>query len=200
MGSSSTTSIGFTCVIVLATVAVYMWFTFAASERRIAIRREMNDSDDGSQHHRPIDSLLNFETVKYFGNEEAEAKRFDVSMARYETAAVKTYYSLGVLNTGQAVIFTIGTTIVMWLAARGVMAGTHTVGDFVLINAMMIQLYLPLNFLGMVYREIKQGLVDLETMFALIGEEPEIKDKPGAKPLWSSPMARSGSRTSAFPA
>ncbi len=93
-------------------------------------------------------------------------------MARYETAAVKTYHSLGVLNYGQAVIFTIGMTLVMWLAARGVMAGTHTVGDFVLINAMMIQLYLPLNFLGMVYREIKQGLVDLETMFALLGEEP----------------------------
>jgi ATP-binding cassette, subfamily B, heavy metal transporter len=169
-------------VIVLTTVAVYMWFTFAASERRIAIRREMNDSDTEA-NTKAVDSLLNFETVKYFGNEAAEAKRYDASMARYETAAVKTYYSLGVLNTGQAVIFTIGTTIVMWLAARGVMAGRHTVGDFVLINAMMIQLYLPLNFLGMVYREIKQGLVDLETMFSLLGEVPEVKDKPDAKPL-----------------
>ena len=142
----------------------------------------MNESDTDA-NTKAIDSLLNFETVKYFGNEEAEARRFDVSMARYETAAVKTYYSLGVLNTGQAAIFTAGMTLVMWLAARGVMAGTHTVGDFVLINAMMIQLYQPLNFMGMVYREIKQGLVDLETMFALLGETPEVQDKPGAKPL-----------------
>jgi ATP-binding cassette subfamily B protein len=104
-------------------------------------------------------------------------------MARYERAAVKTYYSLGVLNSGQSLIFTAGMTLVMWLAARGVLAGTHTVGDFVMINAMMIQLYLPLNFMGMIYREIKQGLVDLETMFALLEEAPEIKDKPGAKPL-----------------
>jgi ATP-binding cassette subfamily B protein len=168
--------------VVLATVALYMWFTFAASERRIAIRREMNESDTDA-NTKAIDSLLNFETVKYFGNEEVEAGRFDASMARYERAAVKTYYSLGILNSGQALIFTAGMTIVMWLAARGVLAGTHTVGDFVMINAMMIQLYLPLNFMGMIYREIKQGLVDLETMFALLGEGPEIEDKPGAKPL-----------------
>jgi ATP-binding cassette subfamily B protein len=169
-------------LIVLATVALYMWFTFAASERRIAIRREMNESDTDA-NTKAIDSLLNFETVKYFGSEEVEARRFDVSMARYERAAVKTYYSLGILNSGQALIFTAGMTLVMWLAARGVLAGTHTVGDFVMINAMMIQLYLPLNFMGMIYREIKQGLVDLETMFALLEEAPEIKDKPGAKPL-----------------
>jgi ATP-binding cassette subfamily B protein len=168
--------------IVLATVALYMWFTFAASERRIAIRREMNESDTDA-NTKAIDSLLNFETVKYFGSEEVEARRFDASMARYERAAVKTYYSLGVLNAGQSLIFTAGMTLVMWLAARGVLAGTHTVGDFVMINAMMIQLYLPLNFMGMIYREIKQGLVDLETMFALLEEAPEIKDKPGAKPL-----------------
>ena len=169
-------------LILFATIAFYMWFTFAASERRIAIRREMNESDTDA-NTKAIDSLLNFETVKYFGNEEAEARRYDASMARYEKAAVKTYYSLGVLNSGQAAIFTVGMTLVMWLAARGVMAGTHTVGDFVLINAVMIQLYQPLNFMGMVYREIKQGLVDLETMFALLAEKPEVEDKPGAKPL-----------------
>ncbi len=168
--------------ILIATVVLYMWFTFAASERRIAIRREMNESDTEA-NTKAIDSLLNYETVKYFGNEEAEARRYDASMARYEKAAVKTYYSLGVLNSGQAAIFTAGMTLVMWLAARGVMAGTHTVGDFVLINAVMIQLYQPLNFMGMVYREIKQGLVDLETMFALLGEKAEVQDKAGAKPL-----------------
>ena len=168
--------------ILFATVVVYMWYTFAASERRIQIRREMNESDTEA-NTKAIDSLLNFETVKYFGNEDAEARRYDASMERYEKAAVKTYYSLGVLNSGQAAIYTVGMTLVMWLAARGVMAGTHTVGDFVMINAVMIQLAVPLNFLGMVYREIKQGLVDLETMFALLAEKPEIEDRPGARPL-----------------
>jgi ATP-binding cassette subfamily B protein len=169
-------------VILLGTIAAYMWFTFWASEKRIAIRREMNESDNDAST-KALDSLLNFETVKYFGNEEAEARRFDSSMARYETAAIRTYTSLGTLNFGQALIFTAGMTLVMWLAARDVMAGTHTVGDFVMINAMMIQLYMPLNFLGMVYRDIKQGLVDLETMFTLLGETPEIPDKPNARPL-----------------
>ena len=169
-------------LILFATVAVYMWYTFVASERRIAIRREMNESDTEA-NTKAIDSLLNFETVKYFGNEDAEARRYDASMARYEKAAVKTYYSLGMLNAGQAAIYTVGMTLVMWLAATGVMAGTHTVGDFVLINALMIQLSMPLNFLGMVYREIKQGLVDLETMFALLAEKPEVEDRPGAKSL-----------------
>jgi ATP-binding cassette subfamily B protein len=169
-------------VIVIATVTVYMWFTFAASERRIAIRREMNDSDTDA-NTKAIDSLLNFETVKYFGNEEAEARRFDTSMARYERAAIKTFRSLGTLNSGQALIFTVGMTACMLLAARGVVAGRHTIGEFVMINALMIQLYMPLNFMGMVYREIKQGLVDLEAMFALLTENPEVKDKPGAEPL-----------------
>ncbi len=168
--------------IMLATVALYMWFTFAASERRIAIRREMNDSDTEA-NTKAIDSLLNFETVKYFGNEELEARRFDTSMARYEQAAIKTFRSLGVLNTGQALIFTIGMTACMLLAARGIINGGHTIGEFVMINALLIQLYMPLNFMGMVYREIKQGLVDLESMFALLEERPEIKDKPGAKAL-----------------
>jgi len=169
-------------LIVLATVALYMWFTFAASEWRISIRREMNDSDTEA-NTKAIDSLLNFETVKYFGNEGLEQRRFDASMARYERAAIKTYYSLGVLNSGQAAIFTAGMTAAMWLAALGVIGGTHTVGDFVMINALMIQLYMPLNFMGTVYREIKQGLVDIETMFDVLGVEPEIVDKPGAKPL-----------------
>lgn len=168
--------------IMYATVAVYMWFTFAASERRIAIRREMNDSDTEA-NTKAVDSLLNFETVKYFGNEELEARRFDVSMARYEQAAIKTFRSLGVLNTGQTLIFTIGMTACMLLAARGIVAGTHSIGEFVMVNALLIQLYMPLNFLGMVYRDIKQGLVDLEAMFTLLGERPEIKDRPGAKPL-----------------
>ncbi len=169
-------------LIVLVTVTLYMWFTFAASERRIAIRREMNDSDTDA-NTKAIDSLLNFETVKYFGNEELEARRFDVSMARYEKAAIKTFRSLGVLNSGQSVIFTAGMTACMVLAARGVIAGTNTIGEFVMVNALMIQLYMPLNFMGMVYREIKQGLVDLEAMFALLTEHPEVKDKPGARPL-----------------
>ncbi len=168
--------------IIYLTVAAYMWFTFKASEWRIGIRREMNESDNDA-NTKAIDSLLNFETVKYFGNEAMESRRFDSAMARYEQAAIKTYYSLGVLNSGQSLIFTIGMTIVMWLAASGVMAGTHTVGDFVMINAMMIQLYMPLNFMGMVYREIKQGLVDLEAMFALLDEHPEVLDKPGAPAL-----------------
>jgi ATP-binding cassette, subfamily B, heavy metal transporter len=168
--------------VVLATVGAYMWFTFAASEWRIAIRREMNDSDNDA-NTKAVDSLLNFETVKYFGNEGLEAKRFDASMRKYEEASVKTFYSLGVLNSGQALIFTVGMTICMLLAARGVMQGYHTIGDFVMINALMIQLSIPLNFLGMVYREIKQGLVDLEMMFTLLNEFPEVKDKPGAKPL-----------------
>ena len=169
-------------VIVLATVAVYMWFTFSASERRIAIRREMNESDTEA-NTKAIDSLLNFETVKYFGNEELEARRFDASMARYEQAAIKTFRSLGVLNTGQALIFTVGMTVCMLLAARGIVAGHHTIGEFVMINALLIQLYMPLNFMGMVYREIKQGLVDLEAMFALLERAPRDQGPPGAKPL-----------------
>ncbi len=169
-------------VVVLATVALYVGYTFWASERRIAIRRDMNDSDTEA-HSKAVDSLLNYETVKYFGNEDLEARRFDSSMARYEKAAIRTYTSLGVLNTGQAVIFTVGTVICMLLAARDVASGALTIGGFVMINAILMQLYLPLNFMGMVYREIKQGLIDLETMFALLQEPPEIVDRPGAKPL-----------------
>lgn len=169
-------------VVILATVGAYMWFTLAASEWRIAIRREMNDSDTDA-NTKAIDSLLNFETVKYFGNEGMEAGRFDKAMARYEKAAIRTYHSLAVLNSGQVAIYMVGMTLCMWLAARGVMQGVHTIGDFVMINALLIQLYMPLNFMGMVYREIRQGLVDLEAMFSLLDEHPEVVDRPGAKPL-----------------
>ncbi|HUU25459.1 MAG TPA: ABC transporter ATP-binding protein/permease [Methyloceanibacter sp.] len=168
--------------VVFATVAAYVVFTFFASEKRLAIRRVMNDSDTEA-HSKAVDSLLNFETVKYFGNEELEARRFDASMARYEKAAVRTYTTLGVLNSGQAVIFTVGMVVCMLLAARDVTHGVLTVGEFVMINAILIQLYMPLNFMGMVYREIKQGLIDMETMFALLDQPAEIVDRPNAKPL-----------------
>jgi ATP-binding cassette, subfamily B, heavy metal transporter len=169
-------------LVVLLTVGLYVAFTFWASERRIAIRRDMNESDTEA-HAKAVDSLLNYETVKYFGNEDHETRRFDSSMARYERAAIRTYTSLGMLNTGQAVIFTLGTVICVLLAARDVASGALTIGEFVMINAILMQLYLPLNFMGMVYREIKQGLIDIETMFALLHEPPEIVDRPGAKRL-----------------
>jgi ATP-binding cassette, subfamily B, heavy metal transporter len=164
------------------TVAVYMWFTFSATEWRIGIRREMNSSDTDA-NAKAIDSLLNYETVKYFSAEAREAKRYDRSMARYEEASVKAYVSLTVMNAGQAVVFTLGLCATMVLCAYGIQKGTNTVGDFVMINAMMIQLYQPLNFMGMVYREIKQAVIDIEFMFSMLSKKPEIEDKPGAKPL-----------------
>jgi ATP-binding cassette, subfamily B, heavy metal transporter len=164
------------------TVALYMWYTYLATEWRIGIRRKMNESDSDA-NTKAIDSLLNYETVKYFGAEERETARYDRSMARYESASVQAYVSLAVLNAGQAAIFTLGLTVTMALCVSGIRDGTHTVGDFVMINAMMIQLYQPLNFMGMVYREIKQAVIDIEAMFALLGRDPEIKDAPGAKPL-----------------
>jgi ABC-type transport system involved in Fe-S cluster assembly fused permease/ATPase subunit len=168
--------------IIAGTLIFYVWFTFVASEWRLSIRREMNDSDTDA-NTKAIDSLLNYETVKYFGNEGWEAQRFDASMARYEKAAVRTYSTLAVLNTGQTVIYSFGLMACMLLAARGIVNGTHTVGDFVMINAMLVQLYMPLNLLGMIYREVRQGLVDIEAMFELMGQAPEVKDKPGARPL-----------------
>jgi ABC-type transport system involved in Fe-S cluster assembly fused permease/ATPase subunit len=169
-------------VIVGLTVVLFMWFTYVATEWRIGIRRKMNESDSDA-NAKAIDSLLNYETVKYFSAEQREAKRYDRSMARYEEASVKAYTSLTVMNAGQAVIFTIGLAAAMVLCAYGVEQHTNTVGDFVMINAMMIQLYQPLNFMGMVYREIKQALIDIEMMFSLLGRKPEIEDKPGAQPL-----------------
>ena len=127
--------------------------------------------------------MLNYETVKYFSAEAREAQRYDRSMARYEEASIKSYTSLAVLNAGQATIFTIGLAAVMIMCVYGIKNGTKTVGDFVMINAMMIQLYQPLNFMGMVYREIKQAVIDIEKMFLILSREPEIEDKPGAKPL-----------------
>jgi ABC-type transport system involved in Fe-S cluster assembly fused permease/ATPase subunit len=164
------------------TVVAFMYFTYAATEWRITIRRRMNESDTEA-NTKAIDSLLNYETVKYFSAETREAQRYDRSMERYEQASVKTYTSLAVLNTGQAVIFTFGLTAVMLMCALGVRSGRHTVGDFVLINAMMIQLYQPLNFMGMVYREIKQAVIDIEKMFDVLARPAEIEDAPGAKPL-----------------
>jgi ATP-binding cassette, subfamily B, heavy metal transporter len=169
-------------VVILGVVALYMAYTYKATEWRINIRRRMNDSDTDA-NVKAVDSLLNYETVKYFVAEEREASRYDRSMARYEKASVQAYVSLAVLNAGQATIFTIGLAAVMVMCAYGIKQGTNTVGDFVMINAMMIQLYQPLNFMGMVYREIKQAVIDIEKMFAILAREPEIKDKPGAKPL-----------------
>ena len=168
--------------IIAVTVWLYIWFTVKASDWRIAIRREMNDSDTDA-NTKAIDSLLNFETVKYFNNEAMEARRFDRSMARYEEAATRTWTSLGWLNFGQGVIFGLGMAAVMALSAWEVMQGTQTVGDFVFINTMLMQLSIPLNFIGFVYREIRQGLTDIEQMFDLLDESPEVQDRPGAKPL-----------------
>jgi len=168
--------------VIAATVICYMLFTWYATEWRINIRRRMNESDSDA-NAKAIDSLLNYETVKYFSAEQREAQRYNRSMTRYEDASVKAYVSLAALNAGQAVIFTIGLTGAMALCAYGIERGTNTVGDFVMINAMMIQLYTPLNFMGMVYREIKQAIIDIEIMFSLLGRTPEIKDKPGAQPL-----------------
>src|SRR5437899_3075103 len=169
-------------LIILATIVLYMGFTYSATEWRINIRRRMNESDTDA-NTKAVDSLLNYETVKYFVAEERETRRYDRSMARYEDASIKTYTSLAVLNAGQAAIFTLGLAAAMVLCVLGVQSGTHTVGDFVMINAMMIQLYQPLNFMGMVYREIKQAVIDIERMFAILAREPEIKDEPNAKPL-----------------
>jgi ATP-binding cassette subfamily B protein len=169
-------------VAILVTVTLYMWFTYEATEWRIGIRRRMNESDTEA-NTKAIDSLLNYETVKYFNADEREAQRYDKSMARYESASVKAYTSLATLNAGQAAIFTVGLGAAMVMCAYGIRAGTNTVGDFVMINAIMIQLYQPLNFMGMVYREIKQAVTDIEIMFSILAREPEIKDGPAALPL-----------------
>ncbi|MET3790569.1 ABCB family ABC transporter ATP-binding protein/permease [Aquamicrobium terrae] len=168
--------------VVAITVWLYTWFTVKASDWRIDIRRDMNDSDTDA-NTKAIDSLLNFETVKYFGNERMEAERFDRSMARYEAAATRIWTSLGWLNFGQGVIFGIGMTVVMAMSALEVQAGTQTVGDFVFVNAMLMQLSVPLNFIGFIYREIRQGLTDIEQMFDLLDVQAEVVDRPDAVPL-----------------
>src|SRR5881392_3995723 len=169
-------------VVIILTVICYTFFTYLATEWRIGIRRSMNESDTEA-NVKAVDSLLNYETVKYFVAEEREARRYDRSMERYETASVQAYVSLAVLNAGQAAIFTVGLAAVMVMCAYGIKQGTNTVGDFVMINAMMIQLYQPLNFMGMVYREIKQAVIDIERMFAILARDPEIEEKPGAPPV-----------------
>lgn len=169
-------------VAVLAMIAVYLWFTVKATNWRIAIRRAMNESDTEA-HTKAIDSLLNYETVKYYGAEEREAKRYDAAMAAYERASVKTYTSLAVLNAGQAVIFTCALTLCMVMAGLDVAAGRATVGQFVMVNALLLQLFIPLNFMGMVYREIRQSLTDIERMMDLLSAAPEVADRPGARQL-----------------
>lgn len=176
-------SYGFSYLAVTAfTVWAYIWFTIRASDWRIGIRRAMNDSDTDA-NTKAIDSLLNFETVKYFGNEEMEASRFDQSMARYEKSATQVWTSLGWLNFGQGVIFGVGTAVVMVMSAIAVQQGQQTIGDFVFVNAMLMQLSFPLNFIGFVYREIRQGLTDIEQMFDLLEVDAEVVDKPGATEL-----------------
>jgi len=163
-------------------LVVYIAFTVSITEWRTHFRREMNELDSKA-NTRAIDSLLNYETVKYFGNEQWEADRYDQSLQRWEKAAVKSQTSLSALNIGQSCIIALAVTLIMWRATVGVVGGTMTIGDLVLVNAFMIQLYIPLNFLGVIYREIKQALADMERLFALVEENAEIADAPGARPL-----------------
>jgi ABC-type transport system involved in Fe-S cluster assembly fused permease/ATPase subunit len=171
-------------------VAVYMLFTVSVTEWRMEIRRRANELDSKA-NTRAIDSLLNYETVKYFNNEEYEARRYDENLQKYESAAVKNEASLGILNIGQSLIIAVAVTLLMILAAQGVVAKALTLGDLVLVNGLLIQLYIPLNFLGMVYREIKQALADMDRMFRLLAQDREIEDRPGAQPLPLGEGARS---------
>lgn len=169
-------------VVTFLTLAVYIAFTLVITEWRMIFRRTMNDMDSKA-NTRAIDSLLNYETVKYFGNEPWETRRYDDSLAKWEVAAVRNQTSLAALNAGQSLIVAAGVTILLLLAAKGVVAGEMTLGDLVLVNAYMIQLYMPLHFLGFVYREIKHSLADMEKMFGLLEEPPEVQDRPGARQL-----------------
>ena len=168
--------------VTFAAVAVYLAYTFFISEWRIGIRRRANELDSRA-NARAIDSLLNYETVKYFNNEEYEARRYDENLKSYEHAAVKSEASLGLLNSGQSLIIAVAVTALMILAGEGVASGALTLGDLVLVNALLIQLYIPLNFMGMVYREIKQSLIDMDRMFRLLEENREVEDRPGVRPL-----------------
>ncbi len=169
-------------LVLTVTIAIYIWFTFKVTEWRVRIRKEMNDQDTDA-NQKAIDSLLNYETVKYFGAEAREAERYDNAMAGYETAAIKTSLSLAALNFGQSLIITTGLVIVMVMAALGVQDGSLTVGDFVMVNAYMIQITMPLNFLGTVYREIRQSLVDMGQMFDLLEQPREVADARDAQPI-----------------
>ena len=183
---------------IVGMIVCYLWFTVRATEWRLSIRRAMNESDTDA-NTKAVDSLLNYETVKYFGAEDREAQRYDKSMALYERASIKTYTSLAVLNSGQAVIFTIALTICLVMAANDVLAGTGTVGQFVMVNLLMLQLFMPLNFMGMVYREIKQGLTDIERMMEVLDRESGGFATGPARPISAWPAAPSASITSAFP-
>lgn len=165
-----------------ATVTLYMAYTLLVTEWRAKFRRQMNETDSEA-NTKAIESLLNYETVKYFGNEEHEARRYDASLKRYERAAVRSQVSLSVLNIGQAAIISVGLTLVMWMAATGIAEGRYTLGDFVLVNTYLLQLYQPLSFFGFVYREIKQAIIDMERMFELLGQDREVADRPDAQPL-----------------
>ena len=169
-------------IVTLVMVVLYTWFTFAITRWRVAFRREMNQSD-ADANTKAVDSLLNFETVKYFNNEGHETRRFDRSMEKYSAASIQAQISLSVLNTGQAAIMAVGMGVVMVLTALGIKDGRFTVGDFVMANAILMQLYQPLNLLGTVYREITQALVDMDAMFRLLRRPQEVKDKPGAPAL-----------------
>jgi ATP-binding cassette, subfamily B, heavy metal transporter len=168
--------------ITVGAVVVYIVYTVSITEWRTAFRRTMNELDSRA-NTRAMDSLINYETVKYFNNEDYEAQRYDESMQRWETAAVRSQTSLSLLNIGQSAIIAVAVTLIMWRATLGVVEHTMTIGDLVLVNAFMLQLYVPLNFLGVIYREIKQALADMERMFHLIEENAEIRDTPGAAPL-----------------
>ena len=169
-------------LVLAVTITLYVWFTFKVTEWRVKIRKEMNDQDTDA-NQKAVDSLLNFETVKYFGAERREAARYDSAMEQYEDAAIRTNYSLAFLNFGQSLIITTGLVIVMVMAAMGVNDGTLTVGDFVMVNAYMIQITMPLNFLGTVYREIRQALVDMGEMFTLLEQPADVQDRATAQPL-----------------
>ena len=166
-------------IVIAVAVVAYVWFTAVVTEWRVKIRKEMNDQDNDA-NQKAIDSLLNFETVKYFGAEAIEADRYDSAMEGYELAALKTSYSLGVINIGQALIINIAMVLVMLMSVQGVTAGTVTVGGFVTVNAYIMQVMMPLNFLGFVYRETRQALVDMSEMFGLLEQPPEVQDKPNA--------------------
>ena len=168
--------------ITLAALACYITFTVTVTEWRTKFRKQMNELDS-SAHSRAIDSLLNYETVKYFNNENFEAKRYDENLERYRKAAVKSQTTLSLLNTGQQLIIAIGLVAMLWRATQGVVDGRMTLGDLVMVNAFMIQLYIPLGFLGVIYREIKQSLTDLDKMFTLMEKDREIADEPGALPI-----------------
>lgn len=168
--------------VTLGTIGIYIAFTLAFTNWRLRFRRAMNEMDQDA-NTKAVDSLLNYETVKYFGNERHEERRYDASLARYEGAYTRSETTLNMLNAGQAAIIAVGLTTVMLMAASRVAAGSMTVGDFVLVNTYLIQLYLPLNMLGFVYREVKQGLVDMDAMFTLMREEREVADRPGAPAL-----------------